>query len=612
MEASVVTFHTWFTFAVIILAVISYSIEKISLELTSLLTIAILMVFYHFFPLVSPSGDTLLSPEHIILGFSNTSLLAIVALLIIGQAIVQSNILSVIASFIQKISFNNFHFSFLICLVIVIIISAFLNNTPVVVIFIPILAQIANNFNVPNSKVMIPLSYIAILGGMVTLIGSSTNLLVSTSVENMGLDPIGFFEFSKPGMILSGVGLLYIFFLLPRILPDTSSDEDSIIDDRNFVCEMTINSNSKLSNHKILHGHLEKFSEIKLLLIKRGEKTLFAPFQDDFQLENGDIIVLSSSKKNFSNFINKNLDYFFSNQELNNTDKSAKNFENMSIAELVVAPASSLIGKTIDSIYLLNENHSRIVALQRKGNVVRNILSRLRLVSGDVLLVLGEAEDINKLKYSSDFILTKWTFENIPSIARVIKTISVFLLVVLFSSFNILPIHVSAFLGASLMILLKCITMKQVTRSIDVKVCLLIVASLAMGIAFQQSGGASYLADILLQFLAPFSMIYILAFLFFIIVIVTNLLSNATTAVLFTPLAVNLALNLNVDPKIFIYAVIFACNCSFLTPIGYQTNLLVMGPGRYKFKNYIKAGLPLVILICITYCFLIKYYFNIS
>ena len=211
------SFHTWFVYGVIICAMISYAMEKVSLELTSLLVLAVLMIFFHFFPLLDHSGKILLDPEKIIIGFANPALITIVSLLIIGQAIIQSNALNIVPNFILKVTKNNAAVAIILSLIVVVIISAFMNNTPVVVIFIPILAKIAQDLDLAPSKIMIPLSYAAILGGMMTLIGSSTNLLVSGTVANLGLDPIGFFEFVIPGSIMAIVGMLYIIFILPKI-----------------------------------------------------------------------------------------------------------------------------------------------------------------------------------------------------------------------------------------------------------------------------------------------------------------------------------------------------------------------------------------------------------
>ena len=229
-----ISFHTWFVFGVIAFAMISYAMERISLELTSLFTLTALMVFFHFFPLLDHGGGVILNPETILLGFANPALITIVSLLIIGQAIIQSNALNVIPGIILKITRNNSTLAIVVSLIIVVLISAFMNNTPVVVIFIPILAQLAKDLNLSPSKVMIPLSYAAILGGMITLIGSSTNLLVSGTVVNLGLNPIGFFEFFVPGMIMSIVGMIYIVLFLPKILPDRAKGGDKYIDDRSF------------------------------------------------------------------------------------------------------------------------------------------------------------------------------------------------------------------------------------------------------------------------------------------------------------------------------------------------------------------------------------------
>ena len=605
------SFHTWFVYGVIVCAMISYAMEKISLELTSLLVLAVLMIFFHFFPLLDHSGKILLDPERIIIGFANPALITIVSLLIIGQAIIQSNALNIIPSFILKVTKNNAAIAIILSLVVVIIISAFMNNTPVVVIFIPILAKIAQDLNLAPSKVMIPLSYAAILGGMMTLIGSSTNLLVSGTVANLGLEPIGFFEFVIPGSIMAIVGMLYIIFILPKIMPDYSASNIQY-DDRSFVSQINITGAYGLSGKKIVEGTLVDFPEVMIRVVERKGKTYLPPFQDDMVIEKDDLIAISGTKETLGKLVRKRPKIFIRNFHMGETVKDKDegiNIQEMNLAELVVAPASRLIGQTIKKVEFYSNYNCSVIALQRKGHSIKSKISQLRLVAGDVLLILSEGETLSEIRNSKDFILTSWSMQQVSSVAIVVKTLIIFSLVIILSALNIVPITIASFSAAASLIYLNCINVRQAVRAIDRRVSLMIVASIAMGYALQVTGGASLLAEGLVNMTVGLSQVGIMAFLFLFIAIITNILSNAATAVLFTPIAANLALKLGVDPRMLIYGVIFACNCSFITPIGYQTNLLVMSPGKYKFLDFMKGGIPLTIVMCLTYIILVSFYF---
>ena len=609
-----ISFHTWFVFGLIAVAMVLYATEKISLELTSLFSLTALMVFFHFFPLTDHGGKILLSPEKILLGFANPALITIVSLLIIGQAVIQSNALNIIPNAIVTVSKNNATISIILSLLMVVLISAFMNNTPVVVIFIPILAQVAKNLNLSPSKVMIPLSYAAILGGMLTLIGSSTNLLVSGTIVNLGLNPIGFFEFLVPGAIMSVIGMIYIVFILPKILPDRTSNAGDYYDDRTFVSQINIIEDDDFSGKKLLEGTLPKFPDITIRLIERGSQVILPPFQDEMMVKAGDVMVISGTRDALSKLVRNKPAIFVKNLHLEEDDgENSENIEvslkEANLAEIVVAPASRVIGRVLDQTDLYSHYHCPIIGIQRKGNLIQTKMSQLRLVAGDILLILGETDRLTNIRNSKDFILTRWSMQQVGSIARVVKTLVIFSLVVILSAFNIVPIAVTSFTAATLLIFLNCINIRQASRSIDGKISLLIVASLALGYAMQVTGGAALLADNMLLLTKGLSNIGIIAFFFIFIVMMTNILSNATTAVLFTPIAANLALKLGVDPRILIYGVIFACNCSFITPIGYQTNLLVMSPGKYKFIDFMKGGVPLSLMMCFTYIMLIKFYF---
>ncbi len=618
-----IDYHTYFTLVVIALAIISYVTEKVSLEITSLFVISTFMIFFHLFPLTDAGGNYTLSTNAFLLGFADPSLITIVSMLIIGQAIIQSNALNIVPKMILKISQSNGFLAIFISLFVIIIISAFMNNTPVVVIFIPILSEVARKLNLSASKVMIPLSYASILGGMTTLIGSSTNLLISGSVQNLGLPALDFFEFIVPGSIMALAGMIYIMFYLPKSLPDNAADHESYVDDRPFISQINICKDSKLINSTILEGYLPGFPNLTIRAIERDDQSFLPPFQDDMILRESDIVTISGTRDDLATLVHKKPNVFLKNLHFLDDEPSKIdedeyegnnkiNIEEANLAELVVAPASRLIGNTIKNAEFYTNYDCPVIGIQRKGNLIKSKMTKLHLIAGDVLLILGDINKILALRNNKDLILTKWSTQQISSVTRIVKTLVIFFSVITLSALNIIPLSITAFTAAGLLILLNCINIRQAARSIDRTVVLLIVASIAMGTALQATGAASLIAESVVGTLEGLPTSMIIACFFIFITIMTNLLSNAATAVIFTPVAINLALKLMIDPKIFIFAMIFACNSSFITPIGYQTNLLVMSPGKYKFFDFVKSGIPLALLLCYVYILLLKYYFNIT
>ncbi len=594
-------------------AIIAYASERISLELTSIAIISILLLFFHFFPVVDESGTVVLSMERLLAGFANPALIAVLSLLVLGQAIVQTGALNEVANFILRIGRNNAFISITMTLIVVMVISALLNNTPVVVIFIPIMAALAKGVDWSVSKLMIPLSFASILGGMTTLIGSSTNLLVSSMLVDLGVPPLGFFDFTIPGSILAAIGLVYIVFIAPRLLPDRASLAKAVVgeeDVRKFVAQVEVDYDSDLIGQKVDASKLEGYPDLTIRMIQRGEHAFLPPFDEEMAIKPHDLLVVSGTRKDIANLFSRTSEDLLKEtvQDEEGEDEGAQ--EDVSVAEIVIAPASRMIGRTLEAIGFHREFNCVVLGIQRQSRVIRSRVTEIRLAAGDVLLVLGKQEDILALQNSKDLLLMEWSTEEIHSGQKAKLAGGIFFSAVALAALGLVPITVAAFAGVGGILLTRCINLRQAARALDLKILLMIAASLALGASLQETGGASYLAESLVSVMHGASPALVMAALFILMATLTNILSNNASAVLFTPIAVNVAEQLAVDPRMFIFAVIFACNCSFATPIGYQTNLLVMGPGHNKFVDFMKVGIPLVLVICVAYALLGPWYFG--
>lgn len=600
------SFHMWGVFALVLGAVVFYAIDKVPLELTSIVILALLLLLFALFPISGP--DSKLSLEVLLMGFANPALIAVVCLLVVGQAVVQTGALNEVANVIVKYSNNNILLSIAASLLFVMIISALLNNTPVVVIFIPILGALAKRINMSNSKIMIPLSYVAIMGGMMTLIGSSTNLLVSGMMSDLGLPKLHFFSFTLPGAIMAGVGLIYVLFIAPKLLTDRSSLVRNYSEEngkKKFIAQIEVDYSSELIGKQLEDGgNLPEFKDINIRMIQRGEHAFLPPFEDHMAIRAGDIIVLGATRQDLTILLANKPETLLQNYpDLSDeeVDDIEHRTEDMTMAEVVVSPASRMVGKNLEQIAFHHTHDCIVLGIQRHSRVIRARVTEIRLAPGDVLLVMGKRDDILALHSTNDVMLMEWSAEDIHSGTAGKKAAIIFFSVAGFAAFEIIPIAVAAVAGVAAVLLSKCLNLRQAARAIDMTIILMVATSLALGTAMQATGGAGYLADTLVHVLDGITPVGVMSALFFLMMIVTNILSNNASAVLFTPIAAGMAKQLGVDPTMFIFAVIFACNCSFITPIGYQTNLLVMAPGHYKFSDFMKAGVPLAILMWATY-----------
>lgn len=598
-----------FVFSLVVFAVYFYMTEKISMEMTSIFVLSSLMLFFYFFPVLDENGNNYFTVSKIIAGFSNASLITIVSLMIIGEAIAKTGIVSAIASYIAK-RFYNFGFIVMICIMLLVfVMSAFLNNIPIVVVFIPIIQHVCKNLGINNRKWLMPLSFVAIVGGMTTLIGSSTNILVSATLEEIGYPSIGFYDFTEIGIILSAAALIYILLVIPffmkakktkRILSDNN--------ERNFIFKTIIDENNPLFGCEVVKGKISNF-DIDVINVKREKKNLKNLItKKKFSFQLGDEISILGSREDVLKISNHDLTIFASAIEAND-DFMMDNSE-LFTAEVMVSHNSGFIGQKLTEVGFTKKYNCAIVGVDRESEHIIDF-KRYRFKHGDILFIKGREEDINEIRGDTNVILLEWSQEELRNKYYVFTTLFVFLSVVGLSSFQILPIAISSFVGATILILSKCISFKSAIESINRQIIILICASLALGYAVSKTGAADLFSKYFVSFTSGMDIIFVLAMFFALVVFVTNILSNQATAILFTPVAVSLAGQLNVDVYIFIYAVIFAANCSFLSPIGYHTNLLVMSPGKYEFRDYFKFGFVLTVIIGVLYCVVASYYFNI-
>ncbi len=623
------TVHMWFALVATIVAVFAFIRERIPIEVTSIALLTALLLFGQFFPLFDEDGVNYLQASSFLEGFANPSLIAVLALLVMGQGMIQTDALRAMTNLFLFVGPKLVWVSIVGVMVFVCSFSAFMNNTPLVVIAIPLMQALAHSAGLSESRVMIPLSYVAILGGMTTLIGSSTNLLVASTMVDLGYEPLGFFSFVVPGSILAAVGFAYVLFVVPRLLSDRASMvRDLAGAKKEFVAEIDVAEGSPLIGVAAVEGAFPDLGNMNVKLVQRSGHLILPPF-DKYVIKEGDILIVAASRDVLGGVLSKYPGFLLSDEEnrlMRGTEQGAEGAsgdnnneaEGRVLAEIMITPASRMVDMSLEHVNFQRQFGTIVLGIQRRAKAVRRRLGRIRLEAGDVLLVAGKRSAVDSMRGNTDVIVLSGSKRDLLVPRKAPVAAGVFFSVIALAAFGALSIPVAAITGAVLMIGTGCLNIRQATRAIDRKIFLLVGSMLALGVILQFSGGAVYVADTILNLPFAQTPLAMVSILFILVAICTNILSNNACAILFAPIAMSLAdkvsaptdLAVSMD-YLFAITVIFAANCSFASPIGYQTNLLVMGPGHYRFRDFLKAGIPLVLLLWVTYIFVLKYYFGL-
>ena len=610
IENAGMTFEMVFLFSLIVGALFCYANEKIPMEITALGVVLILLFFFHFFPIIDQNGSNILPSSKILSGFANPAMLTVLALLVVGQGVVKTGILEIFSRHMLALSMGRLWIATLISLVTVLLISAFLNNIPVVIIFIPIMQGIAQRFHIPASKLLMPLSFVAVVGGMTTLVGSGTNLLVSNALIEAGFHGFTFFEFTLPGLLLAGTGLAYVTIIAPKFLPHRTSLSHRMRErlDQHFMAEISINAGSRLIGQSLGVRMFHELPDINVRMINRLGKTILPPFTG-LKLREDDVIALSATREDLTKLMDSG--YGLTPAEGYRTNPSSHKKSDQIVVEMMITPSSSLVDNTISRTGFEYRHNCQVLGIQHHAHMIRSRMGQAKLAAGDLLLVKCDTETLRGLREDLDVVLVEFSVEELPNLKSANVSIFIFLSVVLSAAFGLVPIVISSFFGALAMVATNVISLQQATRALDFKVITTIAAALALGVAMEATGAATYLANLILSVTGTASPRVVLSTFFLMVALMSNIISTKTCAVLFAPIGLHIGAEIGIDPRIFAITIVFAANCAFATPFAYQTSLLVMGPGSYHFKDFLKVGSPLVILIWLVYSAFIPWYYGL-
>ncbi len=609
------TFQMWVVLGFAVTLLVLYVTQWLSLEISSLVVLTALLVFFQIFPLTGTYDVNLLNAEVLLAGFANPALLAVIALLVVGEGMVRTGALEGIGEAVSSVRMPPLVMLGLL-LIVVAVLSAFLNNTPIVLIFIPILQALAQRTGFSASRTMMPLSYAAILGGMTTLIGSSTNLLISSSMDQQGLRALGFFEITPLGLILAAVALVYVLIVLPLTMPERKDASSTPSGGRQYISQFVVPADSELMGEAAAAGAFKALPNVTVRFIFRGKETILPPF-DEYTVHAGDTFVIAATRQALAEVASKYAGLFhpplpygldlkqtrvkeFEDQSGEDEDEKPEDSDTVMV-EAMVTPASRMVGLTLEQFELQQSRRAIFVGIQRRAQMVAARMTDIRLQSGDVLLLKGRPDHLEALRPERDVVLISGTRNVIPKRDHAKRAAGIFVVAVGLAAAGIISITIAAIAAATAMIMTGCMNLRQAGRAIDRTIYLLVGTSLALGTAMTATGAAAYVANLIIGLAGDATPSIILSVFFLVVALFTNVLSNNACAVLFTPIGVGLGASLGIDPRLFAITCLFACNCSFATPMGYQTNLLVMGPGQYQFGDFVRGGLPLVFVMWLTF-----------
>ncbi|MDT8319606.1 MAG: SLC13 family permease [Xanthomonadales bacterium] len=592
MELALPNPHALAVMIMIVVALFLFARDNIPLETTCLLVLVALTVGFTLFPF--QSNGQMLQPSDFFLGFGHKALVAVSGLMIVGEGLIRTGALEPVGRLLARLWSKGPAISLLFTILITAVLSAFINNTPIVVLMLPILIGVAVRTGNSPSGTLIPMGFASIMGGMATTIGTSTNLLVVNVAADMGMDSFNMFDFLGPAAIGGLFATLYLWLIAPRLIPPRQPPMSGAIS-RLYTAQIRLDKGSPAVGSKLSVAIDRAGKGMKVETVQRGRGVFINPLPD-VVLKAGDRITTSDTQANLREFATRLGGTLFSGEHAVDAAHPLS-AAGQQVAEVVITPASRLNGMQIGKANLLSRYGLRLLAFNRfEGSKQRKSpgLDEVQLRIGDVLLVQSTPENLRDQKETADFLVLDGTIQ-LPSTKKAPIALAIMVGVVALAAFNIMPIEISAVLGFMLLILTRCLTWKDAMNALSTQVIMIIVSSLAIGAALLKTGGADYLATLFVSvtFGAPAAIM--LGGLMLMMGILTNVVSNNAAAVIGTPIAIGIAQQLGLPLEPFVLAVLFGANLSFVTPMAYKTNILIMNAGGYKFGDFVRVGLPLAI-----------------
>ncbi len=577
----------WIISGILVLTLYLLISEKISVDLTAIGIMVLLVV------------SRILTPKEAVMGFANPAIITVGAMFIVSKGLLRTGGVEFIGRRIVKIARANLGLALALILFTVAVASAFMNNTPVVILFIPVVMTMCCDLGLSPSKFLIPVSYASILAGTCTLIGTSTNIIISDLSNDFGYGALSMFELSIIGVPIALLGIIFLLIASPRILPSLSNPICQLQDSehRKYLAELSIPEGSKLLGNDPATVFAEKYKGIEVIeLISQSH--IYHPIRDRRVIAEGDILLVKGGLNDLVEILQKEeAELPYSDEGLTmGAQKDAP-----IVVELIVAPNSSALGRRLSNTELAKDPEVNIIAVKRSNlHISEKQIHDVRLKIGDILLVWCQGSKLESIRTQMDYIVIEDVYEEIVHKRKAAWSIINFICMIITATLGIADIMTCALTAAFLMIVTGCIQMRDAYRALQGDVLLLIAGTIALGVAMQKTGASQLYAESFLSLFHSFSPTVILGAMILLTSVSTQILSNNATAVLLLPIAISTALGIGIDPKPFIIGVCFGASACFATPVGYQTNLMVFGPGGYSFKDYLRLGIPLNIFVIVA------------
>lgn len=583
------SFHALAALVVTVAMFVGFARGRMPIEIISLLTIAVIAVGLYFYPL--PGSQPFDGLSLAFSGFGHHALITICALMILGRGLVVTGALDPAARFLERVFKTNLQLGLLVSLLITFALSMFVNNTPVLVLMLPIFAALASRGALPSSKTLIPLNAASLLGGVATTIGTSTNILVVSIAADLGMREIGVFDFTPIVLIAGLVALPYVWLVMPRLLGDNRRTD--VKEERRFEARLRIREESELVG-----------VDIKDLIARLPKDVRFHGIKDG-KLRPQQRLHVSATHEGLEDAMRilkgETAPIWVLDRIRRNADERR---EDILLVEMTVTADSRLIGRTLPGSGIADHYQVAVLGIHHPPRVLGQYEGEgpggdHRITEGDVLLVMGLEEDLRKFS-NSDSLLVLEGMREVPRRSKAMLAGVIMGVAVVTAAIGLFPIAIASLAGAILMFVTGCVKFDRVGRALSAQVIVLVAASIALGRVIDDSGAADWLGQTLSLGLVHLSPAAVLAAIMIFVTFLTNFASNATAATVGTPIAFSIANQLGLPAEPLVLAVLFGCNLCYATPIAYQTNMLIMSEGNYQFGDYVRTGVPLVLIMVVT------------
>ena len=589
----------WILIAIIVFTFLAFSFEWLRIDAVALSSLGLLLLF------------GLVTPQEAIRGFSNDAVITVMMMFILSYGLTHTGLIDRFGQKLAQMS-GHTHWAAAIALILVCgVLSAFINNTAALAILMPVAIQIGKHYGVSPSRILLPLSYLSILGGTCTLIGTSTNLLVASISAEYGYGAFSMFEFLALGLILLVGGFAYIVFVPMRRLPDRAGASDLTTKYRlsSFLTEVQVPKGSSLVGSNVVDAHINERFRLTVLEILRGEERIAVELRST-PMQGGDLLIVEGRMDDIVSFRDHYGLRLRTETKIGDRDLSDKN--NI-MAEIQLSPVSRVTGSTIRDLDFRRRFGCFVLALNRTGDPIREKLAHIVLHNWDTLLVFGPRSRIEALYETEDFIPLQQDVKlRLVTPRRWWLAVVIVPIVVIVAATGVTSILKASILGAVALIAFGGISVQQAYEAINWTVIFLLVGTLPLGIAMEKTGLAAMIGETIANAGADYGPWVVIALIYVATALLSEIISNNSTAVLMVPIAGTAAASMGLDPKPFMMTVAFAASASFLTPMGYKTNAMVFGPGGYRFMDYVKFGTPIKILCCVLSVWLIPVFWPLT